>query len=105
MIKIHASYDTRTGEIMLANYTATDHETASLFPKSTKLRAGGWWTGVRFAADARTGGKNETAVRQLRSLIKNAAKHGVEIDTASMITNSYKTLAELEAALAAYMAA
>lgn len=86
----------------------------SLFPKSARLHrssvsthtGGGVWiayplalTHIKLLADGVNGGRNETGIKRVHSILRAAAKAGLAVDFAAYAGNSFDSLAELLTAI------
>lgn len=77
MIRIEAHKDITTGEFYNAHIWADKEDLAKL-PKSIGIKSHGQgW--VKFGSDQVNGGVNETGARRMRSLLRNADKHGIGV--------------------------
>ena len=92
--------DVEQGAPMHLRAYTSNPEVAALFPKSVGFgRYGDMF--VKLTSNAVNGGVNETGIRRYRSLVRHAAKLGVEIVwTTGNVRNAYQTQADFEAAIA-----
>jgi hypothetical protein len=94
-----AAYIPSTGELMNAYVSLPSDLPYPKFVGITQVAGGRVWKCLQFGTDARSGSKNEAAIRRYKAIMKVLDAAGVEITFETRTRNTFKTREEFEAKL------